>query len=101
MRIDPPTEDTLVNNYRTSASVLNRMDDYFKAWGQMDQLQYEKPVIPFNQDPGSIRMIHGIKSNQMDNQAEDQIARIASDSLNELVARVEEPGKPANEKTEL
>ena len=101
MRIDPPTEYTLVNNYRTSASVLNRMDDYFKVWGQMDQLQYEKPVIPFNQDPGSIRMIHGVKSNQMDNQAEDQIARIASDSLNELVARVEESGKPANEKTRV
>lgn len=101
MRIDPPTEYTLVNNYRTSASVLNRMDDYFKVWGRMDQLQYEKPVIPFNQDPGSIRMIHGVKSNQMDNQAEDQIARIASDSLNELVSRVEESGKPANEKTRV
>ena len=101
MRIDPPTEYTLVNNYRTSASVLNRMDDYFKVWGRMDQLQYEKPVIPFNQDPGSIRMIHGVKSNQTDKQAEDQIARIASDSLNELIARVEESGKPANEKTRV
>ena len=101
MRIDSPTEYTLVNNYRTSASVLNRMDDYFKVWGQMDQLQYEKPVIPFNQDPGSIRMIHGVNSNQTDKQAEEQIARIASDSLNKLIARVEESGKPANEKTRV
>ena len=101
MQIDSPKEYTLVNNYRTSASVLNRMDQYFKVWGQMDQLQYDKPVIPFNQDPGSMRMVHGKKSSQMDTQAEDQIARIASDSLNELVARVEESGKPANEKTRV
>ena len=101
MHIDSPKEYTLVNNYRTSASVLNRMDQYFKVWGQMDQLQYDKPVIPFNQDPGSMRMVHGKKSSQMDTQAEDQIARIASDSLNELVARVEESGKPANEKTRV
>jgi len=101
MHIDSPKEYTLVNNYRTSASVLNRMDQYFKVWGQMGQLQYDKPVIPFNQDPGSMRMVHGKKSSQMDTQAEDQIARIASDSLNELVARVEESGKPANEKTRV
>ena len=101
MQIDSPKEYTLVNNYRTSASVLKRMDQYFKVWGQMDQLQYDKPVIPFNQDPGSMRMVHGKKSSQMDTQAEDQIARIASDSLNELVARVEESGKPANEKTRV
>ncbi|MGO5167874.1 UvrD-helicase domain-containing protein [Bacillota bacterium LCP21S3_D9] len=101
MQIDSPKEYTLVNNYRTSASVLNRMDQYFKVWGQMDQLQYDKPVIPFNQDPGSMRMIHGKKSSQLDTQAEDQIARIASDSLNELVARVEESGKPVNEKTRV
>ena len=101
MSIDPPTEYTLVNNYRTSASVLKRMDDYFKVWGRMDRLQYDKPVIPFNQDPGRIQMIHGVKSKQTEYQAEEQIAQIASRELNALISRVEDSGQEANEKTRV
>lgn len=97
MQIDPPTEFTLVNNYRTSASVLDRMDEYFQAWGQIGQLQYDKPVIPFNQDPGRIRMVHGQKKDQ----AEIQIAQIASAELDALIKRVEASGKEANEKTRV
>lgn len=97
MQINPPEEYTLVNNYRTSASVLHRMDDYFKAWGRIGQLQYEKPVIPFNQDPGRICMVHGLQ----DKQAEDQIAQIASSELNALIERVESSDIEANEKTRV
>lgn len=97
MQITPPSEYTLVNNYRTSASVLHRLDDYFKSWGRIGQLQYEKPVIPFNQDPGKIRMIYGLKKEQ----AEDQIAQIASSELNALIARVESSDIEPNEKTRV
>ena len=97
MHIERPDEFTLVNNYRTSASVLNRMDDYFKVWGHMGQLQYDKPVVPFNQEPGRIRMIHGEKKEQ----ADIQIAKIASRELDALIERVESSGKEANEKTRV
>ena len=97
MHIDRPDEFTLVNNYRTSASVLNRMDDYFKVWGRMGQLQYDKPVVPFNQEQGRIRMIHGEKKEQ----ADIQIAKIASRELDALIERVESSGKEANEKTRV
>lgn len=101
MQISQPIEYTLVNNYRTSASVLNRMDDYFKVWGHMGQLQYDKPVIPFNQDRGNIQMIYGVKKNQTDREAEEQIAQIASRELNGLIDRVEGSGLEANEKTRV
>ena len=97
MGIERPDEYTLVNNYRTSASVLNRMDEYFKAWGQMGQLQYSKAVVPFNQDPGRIKMIHGEKKED----ANIQIAEIASRELNALKERIENASVDPNEKTRV
>ena len=97
LHINRPEEFTLVNNYRTSASVLERMDDYFEVWGRMGRLQYDKPVVPFNQDPGRIRMIHGEKNEQ----ADEQIARIASRELDALIDRVENSEDEADEKTRV
>ena len=48
MKIKKPVVFELVNNYRTSAEVLDKMDRYFKIWGKEGYLQYEKSVIPFN-----------------------------------------------------
>lgn len=97
MRIEDPIEFTLVNNYRTSANVLNRMDTYFKFWGSIGQLQYSKPVIPFNKNEGKIRMIHGEYKDREDK----QIAQIASNELNDLIRRVESSSKQGNEKTRV
>ena len=97
MRIEEPLEFTLVNNYRTSANVLNRMDAYFKFWGSIGQLQYTKPVIPFNKDKGKIQMIHGEYKDRED----QQIAQIASRELDDLIRRVENSSKEANEKTRV
>ncbi len=97
MDINSPVEFTLVNNYRTSASALNRMDEYFRAWGYMGQLQYDKPVIPFNQDPGSVRMIYCEEKNVPD----EKIAKIAEEALEELISRVEASDKIPNEKTRV
>ena len=97
MDIEVPEEYALINNYRTSASVLNRMDDYFKVWGRMGQLQYDKPVIPFNKEPGRIRMIHGEKKEH----ADEQIAKIANSELQALASRVEESEIEPDEKTRV
>ena len=101
MQISRPVDYTLVNNYRTSASVLNSMGEYFKVWGRMGLLQYDKPVIPFNQDRGNIQMIYGVKKDQKDREAEEQIAQIASRELNGLIARVEGSRLEANEKVRV
>ena len=101
MNIDPPVEYTLVNNYRTSAPVLNRMDEYFRVWGHTGRLQYDKPVIPFNQEAGRIQMLHGVKGKQTLPEAEMQIAQVAGRELDELIRRVESSGKPAGEKTRV
>ncbi len=97
MKINIPAEFALINNYRTSANVLERMDDYFSVWGRMGQLQYDKPVIPFNKEPGSIRMLRGATKEN----ADAQIARIASKELDSLIKRVEESENEPNEKTRV
>ena len=40
MKIKEPVTFELVNNYRTSASVLQKMDRYFKMWGKEGYLHY-------------------------------------------------------------
>lgn len=97
MNIECPVEFTLVNNYRTSASVLNKMDDYFKVWGSMGKLPYAKPAVSFNKEPGRISMIHG----EIKDMADNQIAQIASRELDALIERVENSGKEANDKTRV
>lgn len=84
MGFDAPDEFTLVNNYRTSAPVLGRMGSYFKRWGEAGKLEYNKPVIPFNQENGRIEMIPGLSKDQ----ADTQIAKIASRELKDLEDRV-------------
>ena len=97
MHIAKPVEYTLVNNYRTSGNVLDRMDDYFRVWGRMGQLQYDKPVIPFNNEPGRIKMIHNEDNDTID----VQIAKVASSELDALARRVEASDKIPNEKTRV
>lgn len=96
MKVKPAKEFTLVNNYRTAASTMNSMDEYFQVWGRMGRLQYDRPVIPFNQDQGRIQMIHGA-GKEME---EAQIARVASNELNALIERVKN-GLEVNEKTRV
>lgn len=98
MHIKAPKEFTLVNNYRTSAAVLNRMDRYFQVWGSMGQLQYDLPVVPFNQDAGEMKMLHAPK---VDAELDEMIAEIASQRLDDLVNRVKESGITPNEKTRV
>lgn len=97
MNIKAAKEFTLVNNYRTAADVMNRMDKYFRVWGKIGQLQYDKPVVPFNQEPGRMEMLHGATKEE----AEIQIARVASKELDALIERVEEDGLKVNEKTRV
>ena len=73
-----PVDFILVNNYRTSANVLNTMDHYFKLWSTFGLLQYDKAVVPFNQMPGDISMLQAKTKKE---ELEAQIAEVVSDEL--------------------
>ena len=92
-----PKEFTLINNYRTAAGVLNRMDDYFFTWARQGILKYDKAVIPFNQKAGKIKMIPSA-SKETD---PDQLAGIVSQELDALIAKVEASEKEPNEKNRV
>ena len=98
MKIKKPANFELVNNYRTSASVLQIMDRYFKVWGKLGYLQYEKSVIPFNPYDGICKMIH------VDEKSigfEDKIAEISNRCLEDLRKRIEEGNQNSNEKARV
>ena len=96
MQIEAPERFILVNNYRTCANIMNQMDKYFYAWGEQNLLEYEKPVVPFNKDEGSFRVIDGYFPN--DDKFEEHVVGIVRDALEELVSRVTESGKEAKDK---
>lgn len=97
MGIPSPKHFTLVNNYRTAAGIMTRMDDYFRKWGEMGKLQYEKPVIPFNRNEGTMRMVYGEREEELD----EQIAEIICEQWNRLISEVESGEKKPNEKTRV
>ncbi len=89
MGITAPVEFTLINNYRTSANVLKRLDHYFKTWAADDMLQYDKSVIPFNQDNGRIKILPGADKEHVD----EQVAGIISAELDRIVAKYKDTVK--------
>lgn len=98
MKIKKPVNFELVNNYRTSTSVLKKMDRYFKVWGKEGYLQYEKSVIPFKQNDGICMMIHA------DDRTDDydkKIAEIANNRREDLILRIEEGDFPVSEKARV
>lgn len=97
MGLARPKEFTLINNYRTAAGVLHRMDDYFFAWARRGYLRYDKAVVPFNQKSGKIKMIPSA-SKETD---QEQLAAIVSEELDALIAKVKESGKEPNEKNRV
>ncbi len=97
MQIPPAQTFTLVNNYRTAAGVLNSMSQYFRAWSDMGQLQYGKPVVPFNKDNGRFCIIPGEKKDEL----EEQIAQIISEELDRLISNVESRDQEPTEKNRV
>ncbi len=98
LKLKEPVHFELVNNYRTSSSVLEKMDKYFKAWGRLDLLQYDKSVIPFHKSEGLCKMLYASEKNE---EYDERVAGIASVRLDDLINRVEESGKEPNEKTRV
>lgn len=98
MQIPSAQTYTLVNNYRTAAGVLNSMSLYFRAWSDMGQLQYGKPVIPFNRDQGRFCIIPGEKKRE---ELEEQVAQVISEELNRMIARTENKGREPTEKNRV
>lgn len=100
MKIKATVVFELVNNYRTSAEVLDKMDRYFKIWGKEGYLQYEKSVIPFNSRKGICQMQYFNGKADTQEYAE-KVAAIASERLNDLIQRVKDENIEPNEKTRV
>lgn len=81
MKIKKPVVFELVNNYRTSAEVLDKMDRYFKIWGKEGYLQYEKSVIPFNHRSGICQMQYFIDDNWTSDQSKFNQSIILSEFI--------------------
>lgn len=94
----PAKNFILVNNYRTAANIMNRMNQYFKRWGDDGLLNYDGPVIPFNQTEGSMRML---ESSIYADLEESMIGDVAEEELDKLIAEVEASGKKPDEKNRV
>lgn len=94
-----PTKNfILVNNYRTASNIMNRMNDYFKQWGNDGLLKYDGPVIPFNKENGIMKMIPGYREQDLES---DLIVETAKQQLDALIEKVERSGKKPSEKNRV
>lgn len=98
MGITAAEKFTLVNNYRTAAGVLREIDPYFREWGKMGRLEYEKPVIPFNRQEGSFRIIPGETDKKL---ADQQIQDIVSGEWERMAQKIKAGGKKTTEKDRI
>ncbi len=85
----------LINNYRTAANIMNRMNVYFERWGKENLLLYDGPVVPFHQTAGVMEMIPGSKDTEEHNEV---IVETARKQLEALIRRIESSGKEPTEK---
>lgn len=91
----PAKNYVLINNYRTAANIMNRMNDYFEQWGYDRLLKYDGPVIPFNETKGIMKMIPG----DVDKAKESElIVDLARKRLDVLIEKVESSDKKPSEK---
>lgn len=82
--IPPAKKFTLKNNYRTSAEVMETLDECFAVWDEMGLLQYESSVIPFNHAKGRMRLIRGEDKERLNR----QIVCAVSEELESLMERI-------------
>lgn len=94
----PAKNYILVNNYRTASNIMNRMNDYFEQWGRDGLLKYDGPVVPFNKEQGSMKMIPGCKNQEMENEL---IVKTAKAQLDSLIEKVEKSGEKPSEKNRV
>lgn len=89
-----PIAYSLVNNYRTTANVLQAMDEYFRAWAADGILDYKKSVKAFNQDRGVIKMYSSAGSYNL----EEQFCNTAKKALEVRNERLLKKDKELTEK---
>lgn len=82
--IPPAKKFTLKNNYRTSAEVMETLDECFAVWDEMGLLQYESSVIPFNHARGRMRLIRGEDKERLNR----QIVCAVSEELESLMEQI-------------
>lgn len=86
----PAKKFILINNYRTAANIMNRMNNYFSKWGEDGLLKYDGPVIPFNQSKGTMKMMEGDIDQRIE---DDMIADLVREQLELLIEKIEKSGK--------
>ena len=95
--IPPAKKFTLKNNYRTSAEVMETLDECFAVWDEMGLLQYESSVIPFNHAKGRMRLIRGEDKERLNR----QIVWAVSEELESLMERIAREKIQPTEKTRV
>lgn len=98
MNIKRPVAFELVKNYRTSASVLNKMNRYFTVWGKHNYLQYRQSVIPLNRNDGMCKMLFVENIQEV---IDKMVAQIANDQLDDLLQRIKTGKLIPSEKTRV
>lgn len=91
----PAKNFVLINNYRTAANIMNRMNDYFEQWGYDGLLKYDGPVVPFNKTVGTMKMIEGYKDKAKESAL---IVELAKKRLDILIEDIESSGRKPSEK---
>lgn len=95
--IPPAKKFTLKNNYRTSAEVMETLDECFAVWDEMGLLQYESSVIPFNHARGRMRLIRGEDKERLNR----QIVCAVSEELESLMEQIAREKIQPTEKTRV
>lgn len=85
----------LINNYRTAANIMNRMNKYFAQWSSDGLLKDDGPVVPFHQKPGTIQMI---PSGTDPAKADALIVQTVREQLDRLAEELEQSGKKPSAK---
>ncbi len=101
MRIKSAVNYELINNYRTAANVMNKMDQYFRVWGEQGYLQYGKSVIPFNSNMGRCKMIYCGKNNSKSYKFEKILVDEVGSLRDNLLQRIQEGTIGISEKTRV
>lgn len=93
-----PKNFILVNNYRTAANIMNRMNSYFAHWGASSLLKYDGPVVPFQKAEGIMKMVPGFSKKEDNSQL---IINIAREELDKLIDKIENSEKKPDEKNRV
>ncbi len=89
-----PVYFSLVNNYRTGASLMYELERIFKGMDAQNYIEYKTKVVPFNREESYFKYVQGEKKDYIG----AQIVGLTNEALKDLVNRIESNKKKPNEK---